>query len=112
MKSTMKFDDIIFLLPRSQVDDGDLGSSSCIQVQGINQNLFELATEGGQLVFFFSFFCDPKTVTRVAKIEPHRLGYSSDIVPRIIDIINYMFTTVVMVRKISGIKCYANRVSN
>ena len=33
----------------------DLGSSSCIQVQGINQNLFELAP-GGHLVFFFFFF--------------------------------------------------------
>ena len=48
------------------------------------------------------------TVTRVARIEPHRLGYSSDMVPSIIDYLKQINTYIICNgAKISGIKCYA-----
>ena len=55
-KSTVKFDDLDLLLPRSQVDDGIFGLCLCIQVQGRDHNNIKLASEG-HLIFFFFLFC-------------------------------------------------------
>ena len=62
-------------------------------MEGISQNIFEQPLDAD---FPFSFFVSDVApmAKRVARIEPHRLGYSSDIVPMV-------YPELIMFEKIS-----------